>query len=491
MIVSDPENKDYPMFLWDSVRGLIGINALGVQAAKVLVQNPVQLANPVTMLIKAMDIPPKSILFTLNLNRYFDAQVIQGLWNLRDLFKQHRRSIVNLSPSIKLPPELAQDILILDEPLPTAVQLAGIIGEVYAATSVPKPNNDTVTKAVDALVGLAAFSAEQVCAMSIRKDGLDIDQLWERKRKMIEQTPGLSVYRGTETFKDVKGCDNFTKYASALMNGEDAPSVVAFSDEIDKMFSGMNNSQDSITKEMVGEWLTWCETKLQNGEPKVVGLTLFGPPGTGKSLLAKALGNEFKRPTIITDMSAMKDSLVGQSQRNFNMATKVMDAMSGDKPIFYITTCNNTESLPMEVRRRLAFGQFFVDLPTFAGRNQLWDLYMKRYKLDEQELPANTGWTGAEIRNCCMLAHRLRCSIMTASKYIVPVCISSRDKIVALRHEADGNFLSADQEGIYKAPAGIEEAPDQVEVVAIIGARRGGSRKIDPAPSKGGKDGAN
>ena len=50
------------------------------------------------------------------------------------------------------------------------------------------------------LLGLAAFPAEQVLAMSLSRTGLDLDQLWERKRQVIEQAPGLSVWRGGETF---------------------------------------------------------------------------------------------------------------------------------------------------------------------------------------------------------------------------------------------------------------------------------------------------
>ena len=51
-------------------------------------------------------------------------------------------------------------------------------------------------RAVDALIGLAAFPAEQVVAMSLSKQGLDAEQLWERKRQIIEQAPGLKIWRG-------------------------------------------------------------------------------------------------------------------------------------------------------------------------------------------------------------------------------------------------------------------------------------------------------
>ena len=57
-------------------------------------------------------------------------------------------------------------------------------------------------------IGLAAFPAEQALAMSLVKRELDTEDLWERKRQIIEQTPGLSVWRGGETFEDIGGVEN-------------------------------------------------------------------------------------------------------------------------------------------------------------------------------------------------------------------------------------------------------------------------------------------
>ena len=55
------------------------------------------------------------------------------------------------------------------------------------------------SKTVDILRGLSAFAAEQVVAMSLSKDGIDEETLWQRKKRMIEQTPGLQVWKGGES----------------------------------------------------------------------------------------------------------------------------------------------------------------------------------------------------------------------------------------------------------------------------------------------------
>jgi hypothetical protein len=81
------------------------------------------------------------------------------------------------------------------------------VADTFESANLPVPDRGMVSKAVDALVGLA-FPAEQVLAMSLSKKGLDVERLWERKRQAVEQTPGLTVWRGGETFDQIGGCDN-------------------------------------------------------------------------------------------------------------------------------------------------------------------------------------------------------------------------------------------------------------------------------------------
>jgi SpoVK/Ycf46/Vps4 family AAA+-type ATPase len=58
------------------------------------------------------------------------------------------------------------------------------------------------------------------------------------------------------------------------------------------------------------------------------GVSLFGVPGTGRSALAKALGNETGRPTLILDVGSLMGSLVGQTEERTRQALKIVDAMA-------------------------------------------------------------------------------------------------------------------------------------------------------------------
>jgi hypothetical protein len=89
-------------------------------------------------------------------------------------------------------------------------------------------------KAVDAIIGLAAFPAEQTVAMCLSRNGLDYDDLWERKGQAIEQVRGLSVWRGSESLDDIGGYEALKQFADRLKNSKNPPGCVVYMDEVEK-----------------------------------------------------------------------------------------------------------------------------------------------------------------------------------------------------------------------------------------------------------------
>jgi hypothetical protein len=187
--------------------------------ARVLGERQAATIGPVDALFLAQQLCEDGLLLYSNAHRFWnDPGVMQGIWDLRDSFKATGRMLVLLAaPGATLPQELGQDVLILDEPLPSTSHLEQIVRETFNAAELQEPERSVIDRAVDALVGLAAFPAEQALAMSLVKRELDTADLWERKRQIIEQTPGLSVWRGGETFEDIGGVENvkinITNYA--------------------------------------------------------------------------------------------------------------------------------------------------------------------------------------------------------------------------------------------------------------------------------------
>ena len=66
-----------------------------------------------------------------------------------------------------------------------------------------------------------------------------------------------------------------------------------------------------------------------------------------------------------------------------------------------------------------------------------------------QARPDDCNWTGAEIKSCCRLASLLDVPLVQAAQNVVPVAVTSSDKIEGLRQWASGRCLSADRAGVY------------------------------------------
>lgn len=444
---TEPTGASAPLASWDIMRGLIGLNAEGKRAVTdvLTVGDGTALSlKPTDALEFAERFADDAILFFINAHRFYDdAGVVQAIWNLRDPFKAEGKMLVMLTtPGATLPLELSSDVLVLDEPLPSLMELERVVLDTYEAAGLKSPASEVVTSATDALIGLAAFPSEQALAMSLSPKGLDIEGLWERKRKLIEQTPGLRIWKGNDSFDQIGGAENAKSFLKALLNGIDPPRVIGFIDEIEKAFAGFGTDSSGVKTDMTGTMLTWMQDR------NVDGCLFLGPPGCAKSAVGKAAGNLAGKLTIALDLSAMQNSEVGKSGERLRTALNVMDAIS-DGRVLFLATCNSIGSLPPELRRRFKSATFFFDLPTAEERELIWRIYLNKYGVSGA-LPKDDGWTGAEIKECCEKSYRLKISLEQAASYIVPVARSAAEQIKNLRLQSSGKYISASVPGVYQ-----------------------------------------
>lgn len=457
-----------PIVKWDVCNGLKPVNKLGQKALiDAKLTDPGATEMPHQALIGAQTLPPNTTVFMINAHLFLrDPNVIQGVWNLRDQFKVNRRTLALLGPSFRLTPELESDVILLDEPLPTRDELVEIVKRMYAEAQLTEPAEQILNKAADALTGLAAFTAEQVTAMSLSKNGVDIGALWERKRKAVEQTPGLSVNRSGEKFDDVGGCVNVKTFLQRVIKGKRAPQAIVFIDEIEKALGGTGTDTSGVSQDQLGQLLSYMQDHGANG------MIFIGPPGSAKSMLAKCAGNEAEIPTITFDLGGMKGSLVGESEERIRGALKVVTSVSQDKALF-IATCNSIAALPPELRRRFKRGTFFFDLPTRAERDEIWGKHIAKLELDATDArPDDNEWTGAEISQCCDMSWDMGMTLVEAADFVVPVARSAGDAITRLREMASGRFISASHKGVYEYQA--KDTDDSTPPPVV----RGGGRKM-------------
>ena len=476
---SYPADEAPPMVEWDMARGIRASNEPGLEVIKGILSalganTAAEATNPFELLqiIGANGtLPERTILFFHNIQSVLASsdgpQISQAIWNLRDPFKSNHRQLVGLAPEISLPVELSQDVFIIDQPYPTLEETRGIISKVFSESDITDVPEETIEKAADACVGLAPFPIEQVTAMSVESVSplvVNFEALWQRKRKMIEATDGLSVNLARDTFADVGGCENAKDLLTRIFEGREPPRCIVFIDEGEKAFAGSTSgTSDSsgTSQSFLGTFLT--ETQ----ENEYPGIIAFGPAGAAKSMLGKAIGATFGKPVVMFDLGSMKNGLVGKSEENIRRAFKVVKAISQGRALFYMTV-NRISGLRPELRRRFTDGTLFFDLPSAKSRQVIWDLKIKKYGLNPKDArPDNDGWTGAEIEQCTSKAYRFDCSLREAAKFVVPIATSAKEEIETIRREAHLRYISAEYSGKYRydpdSASGIRAAAQVTE----------------------------
>jgi hypothetical protein len=451
--------EDIPLVAWDCMKGAYPYNNAGKKGlASLLGTQPIQATIKLNNVLDfssngwGLDKEAKDcILFLTNPHFFFkDPSVIQGIWNLRNVFKANGHMLVLLiAPGTTLPAELINDILVLDEPLPTRDKLAEIVVTNHKLHKAEVPTGDKLNKMVDAIVGLPEFGADQSVAMSIdsKSKVLDMDDLWHKKREIIKQTPGLSVLKPKTKLKDIGGNEQVIKFYRQLFEGPNKPHIIVFMDEIEKMFAG-TGSEDGHKAELAGAIQSWAE------DNNIRGGALVGLPGVGKTAQFEAMCGEYDVPGIRMDVAAMQDKRLGESGARLRSSMATILSVAGDegKNILLLATSNGLDNLPLGLRARFSFAPtFFYDIPNETEKKQIWKIQIERHGLElPKTFPVSLGWSGRDIKQACEKAQALGISLKEAAEWVVPIVVTEKERIDNMRANAHNKYLSAAVSGLYK-----------------------------------------
>lgn len=451
--------EDIPLVSWDCVKGCYPYNNVGKKGlASMLGTNPpaatIKLNNVLDFASRGWGLDQEAkdcMLFLTNPHFFFkDPSVIQGIWNLRNIFKANGHMLVLLiAPGTALPAELINDVLVLDEPLPTREKLAEMVIINHKLHKAEVPTGSKLDKMVDAIVGLPEFGADQAVTMSIdsKSKTLDMEDLWHKKREIIKQTPGLSVIKPKFKLKDIGGNEQVNKFYRQLFEGPNKPHIIVFMDEVEKMFAG-TGSEDGHKAELAGAIQSWAE------DNNIRGGALVGLPGTGKTAEFEALCGEYETPGIRMDVAAMQDKHVGESGARLRAAMATILSVAGDegKNVFLLASSNGLENLPLGLRARFSFAPtFFYDVPSEDEKKQIWKIQVERHGLTiPSTLPATPGWSGRDIKQACEKAQALGISLKEAAEWVIPITVTEKDRIDYMRGQAHNKYLSAAVPGPYQ-----------------------------------------
>lgn len=442
-------SADRAIVHWDMARGAIGANDLGAESSAAMNEGEepaITTAKFEECLQRALDLmPPRTALVMDDVHLLLEtkddavrALYIQCIRNCREAFKSSERALVFLVPSIKLPLELANDVELIQVPLPDEAALNARTVEICKSAGLDEPDAETQRKVADALLGVTMFAAENAMAKCIKKSGFDFPALWTTKKSFIRQVGCLSVPDTVSTFDQLGGLDSIKEYGQQIIAGKRRPRLVVLLDEIDKWIASLGDS-NGINADALGQLLSAMQDYNWDG------ITLPGFAGTGKTEWAKALGNEAGGMFIGMDLGGAKGGIVGDSERLIRQAIAMIYAMGGENVLF-VATCNDMSILQRkpELLRRLAYGIHFFDLPTEEEQRPIWDLYLKKFGITDTELPPCDGWTGAEIKKVCKLSDEFGLPLADVAGRITPVCKTMGKGVDVLRGQAEeGGWLSA------------------------------------------------
>jgi hypothetical protein len=446
---ADDGTVERPLLAWDCLRGFTALNDAGT-AAKSAIDPSEPVEDFTTACQQAARLPDDTLVVGIFANRFLDSPAaFTALWLLRDIFKSSGRTLVMIGPDVTIPAELVHDVMMLREDLPTSDQLADIVNGMVADNELTV-DDDTISKTVDAVTGLAAFAAEGVVAMAADIDAgtIDASAAWSQKRELIASTAGITIHDGSENRASVGGLTTLLDFLERYGRGKNAPRAVVFVDEIEKQLAGMSGDTSGVSQDQGGQLLEYLQDSDANG------VLLVGHPGTGKSLTAKAVGRSLDVPTMRLDLNSCKSRFVGDSGSATRRMLEVVDSVSGGKSL-WVATCNRLDALPPELRSRFRLGTWFVDLPDHAEREQIWSIHTAAFGIDADVVAlanVSDGWTGREIHACCEIAAAIGCDIREASAYVTHYHLSDSASLMRLRESATGRFLATSYPGTYQLP---------------------------------------
>ena len=394
-----------------------------------------------------------------------DISVIRKLKNLSRTLKTQPKNLIIISPEVNIPDSLKEIITVIEFPLPNyseiQEELKRLMNSLKQEVSDESMNNLTV-----ACQGLSLERIRRVLSKIIAQYGeikeSSPELILQEKKQIIQQSQLLEFCIADKKLSDLGGLENFKDWLKVRSE--------AFS-----------------------------QAAIEYGLPYPKGLLLVGVQGTGKSIAAKIIANEWQLPLLRLDFGRLFASLVGQSESRVRKMIQVAEALSpcilwvdeidkafagiqngGDSgttgrvlatfitwlsektsPVFVVATANNVEWIPPEVLRKGRFDEiFFMSLPTRDERKAIFDVHLKRFRPETGQnyqvsllSELSKDFSGAEIEQVVIDAMRIGFSekrdftnedIIISIQNLVPLAKTKSSEIKLLQEWSEsGNITRA------------------------------------------------
>lgn len=443
-------NLNRSIYTWDFVDGYTN-NPNNEGFAR---RNPLQALE----LIEKLNAETPALFLLKDFNKFLtDLAISRKIRNVSRILKLQPKTIIIISSELIIPTELQDLVTVIQFKLPSETEISHELSRLINSLNI-EINPQLFENLTRACQGLSLERIRRVLSKIIATyktiDEKSIAILLSEKKQIISQTEILEYWSADE---------NISK------------------------LGGLNNLKEWLIKRKAAFGI-----QARNyGLPTPRGLLLVGIQGTGKSLTAKAIGNEWELPLLKLDVGKLFGGIVGESESRLRQMITVAETISpcilwideidkafsnteskGDsgtsnrvlatfitwlsektKSVFVIATANNIDVLPLEIIRKGRFDEiFFLDLPKKRERQEIFKIHIQEFRpknwydfdcLELSEL--SDTFSGAEIRQSIVEAmyqafyekrEFTTKDISIALKEIIPLANLESEQIVKLQNWA-------------------------------------------------------
>jgi ATP-dependent 26S proteasome regulatory subunit len=457
-------NLNRSIYSWDFVDGYTN-NPNNEGFAK---RNPLQALE----LIERLNAETPALFLLKDFNRFLnDLSISRKLRNVSRILKLQPKTIIIIGSDLTIPTELQDLITVLEFQLPLEEEISQELNRLVNSLNI-KIDSQLFENLTRACQGLSLERIRRVLSKIIATyktiDDNSIAVLLSEKKQIISQTEILEYWSVNEKINNLGGLDNLKDW---LKKRKTAFSIQA----------------------------------SNYGLPTPRGLLLVGIQGTGKSLTAKAIANDWQLPLLKLDVGKLFGGIVGESESRLRQMINVAETISpcilwideidkaftntesrGDsgtsnrvlatfiswlsdktRPVFLIATANNIDLLPLEIIRKGRFDEiFFLDLPKQEEREEIFKIHIEEFRpntfksFDYSKLAqASESCSGAEIRQSIIEGmyqafyekrEFTTDDICLALKELIPLANLESDQMIKLQNWASsGRIRLASSNHIY------------------------------------------
>jgi ATP-dependent 26S proteasome regulatory subunit len=443
------------IYAWDFVDGYVGNpNDNGFAS-----RNPLQALELIERLT-----PTNPAVFLLKDFHLFltDISVARKLKNLTKVLRNQSKNIIIIADEVNIPESLKDIITVLDFQLPQPSEIKKELLRVQESLGYNIPEA-SLNSLVSSCQGLSLERIRRVLSKIIatyKEVNIEsLELIFAEKRQIISKTQILEFYPSKDKISDIGGLNNLKLW--------------------------LKRRSGALSKKAI-----------EYGLPSPRGLLLVGVQGTGKSLTAKAIANEWNLPLLRLDIGKLFGGIVGESESRMRQMIQLSEAVSpcvlwideidkafsgidnqGDSgttsrvlatfitwlsekesSVFVVATANNIYKLPPEILRKGRFDEiFFIGLPNDKEKELIFKVHLSRLRpkswtsYDISYLAKSArNFSGAEVEESITEAMHIAFSenrefttedIALSIEQFIPLAELNHDKIDELQEWADAGKI--------------------------------------------------